>query len=88
MKRRNTRPGRKSKEQLWDKVLVPHQSIHTAISLSYFTDTESPSRWDKLMANDGMLPTNIKTPDQLDLKADDADSYLPHHQPIRRMSMS
>ena len=88
MKRRNTRPGRKSKEQLWDKVLVPHQSIHTAISLSYFTDTESPSRWDKLMANDGMLPTNIKTPDQLDLKADDADSYLPHHQLIKRMSTS
>ena len=59
MKRRNTRPGRNSKEQLWDKVLVPHQIIHTALSLSCFGGTESTSRWDKFMANDGMLPTNI-----------------------------
>ena len=38
--------------------------------------------------NDGKLPTSMLTPDQLDLKADDADSYLPHHQSIRRMSTS
>lgn len=36
-----------------------HQRIHTALSLSCFGDTESTSRWDKFMANDGMLPTNL-----------------------------
>ena len=29
--------------------------------------------------NYGMLPTSTETSDQLDLKFDDADSYLPHH---------
>jgi hypothetical protein len=33
----------------------------------------------------GMLPTSKQTPDQLDLKFDDGDSYLPHHQPFRRI---
>ena len=61
--------------------------IHT-ISLSYFADMETPSRWGKLTVNGGMLPTSMQALDQLDLKVDDADSCLPHHQPIRRMSMS
>ena len=34
----------------------------------------------------GMLPTSKQTPDQLDLQFDDADSYLPHHQPFRIIS--
>ena len=38
--------------------------------------------------NDGMQSTGALTPDQLDLKFDDADSNLPHRQPIRRMSTS
>ena len=37
-----------SQEQPWGIVLFPHQRIHTAISLSYFADTETPSRWEKL----------------------------------------
>ena len=40
------------------------------------------------MINDGILPTSMQTPDQLGLKFDDADSYLLHHQPVRKMSMS
>ena len=40
------------------------------------------------MINNVMLPTNMETPDQLDLQVDEADSFLPHLQPIRRMSMS
>ena len=33
------------------------------------------------MINDGMLPTSMKTPDQLDVKVDDVDFYLlPTHQ--------
>ena len=40
------------------------------------------------MINDGILPTSMQTPDQLGLKVDDADSYLLHHQPIRKVSMS
>ena len=65
-----------------------HQRIHTTISLSYFADTEMPSKWKKVMINNDMLPTSMQTPDQLELKANDADSNLPHHQPIKRMSMS
>lgn len=38
--------------------------------------------------NNGMLPTNMQTLGQVELKVDVADSYLPHHQPIRRMSTS
>ena len=39
------------------------------------------------MIND-MLPASMQTPDQSGLKADDVDSYLAHHPPIRRMFMS
>ena len=73
-----------SQEQPWGKVLFSHQWIHTKISSSYSADTEAPSRWKEFMINGGMLPTSMKTPDQLDVKA---DSRLLHHQPVRRMSM-
>ena len=53
------RPGRNNQEQPWVKVLFFHQWIHTAISLSCFADTETPTRWEKLMINDGMLPTSM-----------------------------
>ena len=33
-----------------------------------------------------MLPLSMLTPDHLDLKADDVDTYLAPHQPIRRKS--
>ena len=80
---------REKQEQPRDNVLFPHQRIHTTISLSYFADTETPSRWEKLMINDGMLPTSLETPDQLNLKVDDVDSCLPHQPtPLRRISMS
>ena len=62
----DVRPGRNSEGQLWDKVLFPHQGVHTTISLSYFADTETPSRWEKLIINDGILPTSMQTPDKLD----------------------
>ena len=42
----------------WGKVLVPHQTIHTLISFSCFVDTETPTRWEKLKVNNGMLPTS------------------------------
>ena len=34
--------------QPWGRVLVPHQGVHTKVSLSYFTDIETPTRWEKL----------------------------------------
>ena len=58
------------------------------LSLSHSAETEPPSRWEKLAINGGMLPTSMETPDQLDLKIDHVDSYLSHHQPTRRMSVS
>ena len=45
-------------EQPWGKVLLPHQWIHT-ISSSYFSDTETSSRWEKLMIKDGRLVTGM-----------------------------
>ena len=47
-----------------------------------------PSKWKKVMINNDMLPTSMQIPDQLEPKTNDADSNLPHHQPIQRMSMS
>ena len=73
---------------LGGRVLVPHQTIHTTISLSCFADTETPSRREKLMINDDMLPTACGPQTSWNLKVDDADAYLPPHQPIRRMSTS
>ena len=62
--------GINSQEQPWSKGPFPHQCIHTIIFLSYFEDTETPSRWEKLMINDGMLLTSMQTPEQLDLKVE------------------
>ena len=47
--------GRNSQEQPWAKVLFPLQRKGTKISLSYFADAETPSRWEKLEGNSGML---------------------------------
>ena len=55
--------------------------IHNNI-LELFCKFWKFSRWEKL-SNDGMLSTSMY---QLDLKVDDADSYLLHHQAIRRTS--
>ena len=80
------RPRRDSQEQPWGRLLVPHHQIHSTVSLSHSGDTETPSRWEKLRINNA----NHKWIDsgQLNLKVDTVDSYLPHHQPIRRKSMS
>ena len=43
----------------WGRVLFPHQRIHTKVSLSHLTDRETPSRWETLAVNNGMLPTNM-----------------------------
>ena len=82
--------GNRVKKSLEARSCFPNrkQQIHITISLSYFADTETPSRWEKLTLNGSVLPTSLQTPDQLDLKFADADSYLPHYQPIRRMPMS
>ena len=55
------RQGRNSQEtvmQPCNRVLFPHRT-HTAISLSYFADTEIPSRWEKFMINDVVLATSM-----------------------------
>ena len=40
------------------------------------------------MINDSMLPQSFRTHTSWNVKVDDADSYLPYHQPIRRTSMN
>ena len=64
----------------WDWVFTPDSSLSPVV-----WETETPSRWKKLIIKDDMLPISMWTPDLLDLKV---DSYSPHHQPIRSMSMS
>ena len=91
--RRGSKPGRnkQSREtaaQPWGKIVVPNQSKLSTISLSYFEDAEAPFRWEQWGINNGVLTTSRQTPGQMDLNIDAADSYLPHHQPIRRMSTS
>ena len=41
-------------------------SRYTTIYLSYFADTETPFGWEKSTVNNGMLPTNMQIPDQLE----------------------
>ena len=85
----DARPGRNklSRAALGQDPVSPSKDA-LIISLSYFSDTVTPPRWEKLMINSGRMPIGMQTPDQLDLNVDYVDSYLPHHQPIRRMSMS
>ena len=68
--------GQTVKSSLWARSCFPINGY--IISLSYFADTETPSRRENLMINNDMLTTSMLTPDQLDLKFDDADYYLPH----------
>ena len=84
---RNTREKQTVRSRLGLKFSFPIGG-YTQQSLAYFADTETPPKWEKLAINDSMLPTSLETPEQSDLKAHDADSYLPHHQPIRRTSRS
>ena len=62
------RQGRNSQEttaQPQGRVLVPHQGIHTT-SLSWFADTETPTRREKLTVNNSMLPISTQIPDWLE----------------------
>ena len=82
------RQGRNSQEtivQPWERVLVPPQGTFITIFLSCFAGTETPTRWEKLTL---CYPWACRPQTGWNQKADDADSRLPHHQPIRRMSMS
>jgi len=79
----DARPGINTQEQPWGRVLYLHQWIHT-ISLSYFADAETLFRWEKLWyaADKHVDPRSIGP------EGDGVDSYLSHHQPIARTSMS
>ena len=63
--------------------LASPQWIHRTVSLSCFADTETPFRWEKIIAH-----TNRETPDLMELEGGEADSHSPHPQPIRRMSVN
>ena len=46
---------------------IPNHWATTEVPLwNCFADTETPSRWEKLTADDGMLPSSMQTPDQLE----------------------
>ena len=88
MRQGRNKQSRETEVQPWGRVLVPHQWIRTTISLSCFADTETPTRWEKLTVNHGLLTTAHGPQTGWNQKVDDADSHLRHHQPIRRMSTS
>ena len=71
--------------QPWGRVLVSPQGTHRTVSLRCFADTETPTRWEKLTV---CCPQAHRPLTCWNQKADEADSRLPHHQPIRRISMS
>ena len=56
--------GNRVKKSLEARSCFPNrkQQIHITISLSYFADTETPSRWEKLMISNGLLSTSMQTP--------------------------
>lgn len=57
------RKGGTVKKQPWGKVWI-YLDTHNSLALICFADTETPSRWEKVI-KDGTLPTSIQTPDQL-----------------------
>ena len=74
--------GNRVKKSLEARSCFPRkQQIHITISLSYFADTETPSRWEKLMIKHSTLPTSMQTPGHwtrrlMTLKADDGGADL------------
>ena len=58
---------------------------YITVSLSCFADTETPTRWEKLTV---CCPQAGRSQTCWNQKVGDAHSHLPHHQPIRRVSMS
>ena len=77
--------SRETIAQPWGRVLVPHKRIHTTIPLSCFEHTGTPTRWEKLTV---CCPEVCRRQTCWNQKVGDADAHLPHHQPIRRMSIS
>ena len=63
------------------------RAVHNILShpLSRFADTETHTRWKVLII---CCPQVCRPQTGWNQKADDVDFWLPHHQPIRRMSKS
>ena len=82
------RPKKKKKKivQPRGRALVSPQGIHRTMSLSFSADTETPTRWEKLTERCPQARVDPRLVGKQ--KVDDADSHLPHQQPIRRVSMS
>ena len=80
--------GKNSQETIvkpWSRVLLPPtMDAHNSI-FELFCRYWNPSRWEKLMV---CCPQACRPQTSWNQKVDDADSHLPHHQPIRRMSTS
>ena len=77
--------SRKTIVQPWGNVLFHHQKIYTTISLSYFTDTETHSRWEKLKLTWYAAQKHADSRKNWNLKVNAFDSYLPYQGLIRRM---
>ena len=69
---------RKTIVQPWGNVLFHHQKIYTTISLSYFTDTETHSRWEKLKLTWYAAQKLADSRKNWNLKVNAFDSYLPY----------
>ena len=58
------------------------------MSLSYFADTETPSRWEKLMIKDSKLATSTQTPGQLETMLFLLSSPLTHQENVQELVTS
>ena len=56
--------SRQTIEQPLGRVLVPHQARHTTVSLRYFADTETSTRWEKLTVS--CAQAQLQTPEGLE----------------------
>ena len=65
--------------QPWGRVLVPPQGIHTTKSLSYFSDTETPTRWQKLTV---CFPQACRPQMGWNQEVDDAPPNFPPSHPF------
>ena len=75
---------RQSRAALEQGPISPSTDTHNIFEL--FKNTETSSRWEKLMINDSLLPTSMEIPDLSDLKVDDADSCC--NEKEKRMNFS
>lgn len=77
--------SQKTMMEPWGRVLVPLKGHMDQYLWTVLQTQKHPARWDTLTV---FCPPACRRQTGWNQKADDADSQLPHHQPIRTVSWS